>query len=187
MLVYFLIFLQFILLLVAIGIVMYIGLIMISFKNPVPYVPTTSKVIRKMVEVAHIHKEDKVIDLGSGTGRIIFAVAKEYPVEVIGVEHSRLLYSVSKIKSVIKIKRGRIKIVRGDFYDYPLSGINVVFCFLTPEGLTGIQSKLERELYSGARIISYLFPLEKKEEFKEEKVSIKDGKKLSYIFVYNKI
>ncbi|PIY96168.1 MAG: hypothetical protein COY66_04875 [Candidatus Kerfeldbacteria bacterium CG_4_10_14_0_8_um_filter_42_10] len=187
MLIYFLIFLQFILLLIGIGFVLYIGFIMISFKNTVPYVPTAKKVIQKMIAAAHIQEGDKAVDLGSGTGRIIFAVAKKYPIEVIGVEYSCLLYFASKIKSVLKRKKGKVKIIRADFNHYPLKNVNVVFCFLTLEGLSDIQNKLNLELMPGARIISYLFPLKKKDEFQEYKIPMPDGKKVKYIFVYTKL
>jgi len=187
MLSYFLIFLQFILLLIAIGIVIYMGLVMASFKNPVPYVPTPRKIIRKMIEKANIQAGEKVVDLGSGAGRVVFAVAKRYPVKIVGIEKSRFLYFLSKLRSIFRKKKGEVKFIKSDFQNYPLGDVNVVLCFITPEGLKIIQDKLAQELLKGARIVSYLFPLEKKERFQESKVLVKGGKNKSYLFVYNKL
>lgn len=187
MLVHFLIFLQFILLLIAIGIVIYLGLVMASFKNPVPYVPTPRKIIRKMIEIANIQAREKVVDLGSGTGRIVFAVATKYFVKVVGVEKSCLLYFISQLRSIFRRKKGKVKFINCDFQNYPLNDVDLVLCFLAPEGLKTIQDKLAQELPKGARIVSYLFPLEKKEQFQESKVLVKSGKKDNYIFIYQRL
>jgi ubiquinone/menaquinone biosynthesis C-methylase UbiE len=97
MIYYILIFIQFLLLLLAIGMVFYMGYVMQSFKNPVPYVPTDRKTIKKMIEAVNIKKGDRIIDIGSGTGRIVFAVAKHYDGEVIGIEKTPILYSISRL------------------------------------------------------------------------------------------
>ncbi|MBU2229083.1 hypothetical protein KJ810_01595 [Patescibacteria group bacterium] len=178
---------QFLLLLAAIGMILYMGYIMQSFKNPVPYVPTDKKTIEKMIAVAKIKQGDKVIDLGSGIGKIVFAVAKHHTGEVIGIEKSRLLFSISRLWALLKKGKGKIKFVRGDFTKYPLGNINIVMCFLTPEGILSIEEKLTKELLKGAMILSYMFPIENIRGFKETKIPLKEKKKTNYLFVYNKL
>jgi precorrin-6B methylase 2 len=178
---------QFFLLLAAIAMILYMGYIMQSYKNTVPYVPTSRKTIKKMIEAAGIEKDDKVIDIGSGTGRIVFAVAKHHTGEVIGLEKSLLLYSVSRLRSPFNKTKGKVKFVRGDFTKYSLEGINVIMCFLTPEGILSIEKKLTKELPKGARVVSHMFPIENVENFKEAKIPLKENKKTDYLFVYNKL
>lgn len=166
--------------------VFYMGYVMQSFKNPVPYVPTNRKTIRKMIEAAGIKNGDRIIDIGSGTGRIVFAVAKKHDGEVIGIEKSPILYLISRLKLLFQNKK-KIKFVKGDFTQYPLNGINIVMCFLTPEGLSIIEKKLTDELSAGAKIVSHLFPLKNATGFKETKVLLNKKKKPSYLFIYNKL
>ena len=177
---------QFILFLAFIALVMHMGFIMRSFKNAVPYVPTSRKAVRKMIELANIENNEKIIDLGSGTGRIIFALGKVYTGEIIGIEKSFYLYFLSKLK-LFFIRKKNIKLIRGDFRNYSLKDINVVMLFITPEGMKGIGKKLVEELPQGARIVSYIFPLENKTGFEEAKIPLKEKKKTNYFFVYNKL
>ena len=172
----FLILIQLFLLLAAIAMILYMGYMMQSFKNPVPYVPTNRRTIKRMIEVAEIKQGDKVIDIGSGTGRIVFAVGKNYTGEVIGIEKSHLLHLISRSGLFFKKVKGKIKLIRGDFSEYSLEGINVVMFFLTPEGILSIEKKLTKELPKGARIVSYMFPLGDVKHFKETKIPLKEKK-----------
>lgn len=177
---------QFILLLAFLALVMHMGFIMRSFKNTIPYVPTSKKIIRKMIKLANIQSNEKIIDLGSGTGRIIFALGKVYSGEIIGIEKSHYLYLLSKLKQYF-VRKNNIKLIHGDFNNHSLKDVNVVMLFITPEGIKEIEKKLSEELPQGARIISYMFPLENKEKFREEKIPLKGKKKTNYLFVYNKL
>jgi len=44
----------------------------------VPYVPTPHEVVREMLRVAQVGKDDVVYDLGCGDGRIVIAAVKEF-------------------------------------------------------------------------------------------------------------
>src|SRR5690606_26680947 len=44
----------------------------------VPYVPTPQQVVDRMLELAKVTKDDYLIDLGSGDGRIPVTAAKRY-------------------------------------------------------------------------------------------------------------
>jgi len=44
----------------------------------VPYVPTPHEVVREMLRVTQVGKNDVVYDLGCGDGRIVIAAVKEF-------------------------------------------------------------------------------------------------------------
>src|SRR5690606_23741516 len=46
----------------------------------VPYVPTRTPVVTRMLEMAQIKPDDYLIDLGSGDGRIVVAAARDWNV-----------------------------------------------------------------------------------------------------------
>jgi len=185
MLVISLIILRYILIIAAILILAFIAFIMFSFRDVVPFVPTPKKIIRKMIDLADIKDQERIVDLGSGTGRIIIAIAKRHKNNlVIGIEKSLTLRLVSRLFLYLHpfIKR-RIQIVNEDFFNVNLSQFEVIFCFLTPEGMRRLTPKFHL-LKSGSRLLSYMFPLENYQGFTEyiDEVTAKDS-----IYLYKKI
>ena len=163
----------------------YIAFIMWSFRHTVPFVPTPKRVIRQMIELADIKANEKICDLGSGTGRIILAVAQKHKKSlVVGIEKSPTLRLVSRLILFFHpFIKGRISIVNRDFFNADLSQFDVILCFLTPEGLRILAPKFQA-LKSGSRIISYMFPLEEHLNYSEtaEHLSVKDS-----IYIYKKL
>jgi SAM-dependent methyltransferase len=54
--------------------------------NLAPYVPTPQEVVDRMLRLADVTKDDLVIDLGCGDGRIPITAAREYGARGIGVD-----------------------------------------------------------------------------------------------------
>lgn len=162
-----------------------IGFIMASFRHKVPFVPTPRKIVRHMVEDADIRPNEKVCDLGSGSGRIIFAVAKFHRENlIIGIEKSFCLRLVSKFFRFWHFgSKKRIQIINQDFFNIDLYDFDVIFCFSTPEALRLLAPKFQA-LKPGSRIISYMFPLENQQNFVEaiDHVTEKDS-----IYYYKKV
>ena len=68
------------------------------------YVPTRRKYVPRIIAMLDLKAGDKVVDLGSGDGRLVIALA-EAGAEAHGFEHNPLL--VMRSKKSIK-KRGRL-------------------------------------------------------------------------------
>lgn len=184
MAIYSLLVLQYIFLIAFVLILGYIAFIMISFKNIVPYVPTSRKIIKRMLEAAELRKGERIADLGSGTGRIIIAAAKKNRYNlIIGIEKSFILRWVSKLRLFFhpKLKK-RVQIINKDFLNLDLQHFDVIFCFLTPEAMRILTPKFKL-LKKGSRIVSYMFHLDDNQGFDErlEHVSSKDT-----IYIYKK-
>jgi len=67
-----------------------------------PYVPSSEDVVTRMLEVAHVTRDDVVFDLGCGDGRILFAAVKNFHAKrAVGYELQDDLYDgiVDKIKA----------------------------------------------------------------------------------------
>ena len=62
----------------------------------VPYVPTTMKVVRTILDLGSVGPDDYLIDLGSGDGRIVITAAKEYGARGFGVDLNKDLVELSK-------------------------------------------------------------------------------------------
>ncbi|MFC1598522.1 class I SAM-dependent methyltransferase [Patescibacteria group bacterium] len=158
---------------------------MISFRDIVPYVPTPKKIIRIMIGMAEVRKNEKIIDLGSGTGRIIIEVAKQHKDNmIVGVEKSFILRTVTKLRLLFHpVLRKRVQIIKHDFFNLDLRSFSVIFCFLTPEALRILTPKV-KQLNRGSRLVSYMFHLDDHQGFTEviDHISAKDS-----IYLYKKV
>ncbi len=174
---------QALLLLCIFGVVFYFSYMMFSMRNELPYVPTSYAVIRRMIVAAAIQPHDRVIDLGSGTGRIVLEVARQYPVRVVGVERSRLLLCAARLRQFFTRRKGTVVWEHGDLFSYPLDGTTVVLCFLISSVLARLAPRFEA-FPIGARIVSYKFAIPLSKKWKDECISFGRNDRM---YLYTKI
>ncbi len=160
-----------------------------SFQNNVPFVPTPRHIIKKMIIAADNHTNKplkKIIDLGSGTGKMLFHLAEiiPTPASFYGIERSRLLYAVACARSFFSRNKKRIVFFRDDWNNHSIKSYDAVFVFLTNHGMAALLPKFSSELVSGAMIVAYMFPLPANDAFDEYRYNYK--KSLDRIFVYVK-
>jgi SAM-dependent methyltransferase len=55
-------------------------------QEPIPFVPTPTAVVERMLELAEVKKDDVVYDLGCGDGRILIQAARKYGARGVGVD-----------------------------------------------------------------------------------------------------
>lgn len=159
-------------------------------KNTVPYVPTPRFIIKQMIESSKInHKAQnkivKAVDLGSGTGKMVFCIAAHTlkNVKICGIEKSRLLYYISKLRWFFNPNKKRIKLMAGSWDEIKLDEFDFLFLFLNTNALKSLLPKLALETKPSVKIIIYMFALPKNDIFDEKQIKFKREK----IFVYKKI
>lgn len=105
-----------------------------------------------------------MIDLGSGWGTLLFALAKEYPErQLIGYELSFLPYAYSRIYKTI-FRLHHVTIYRQDFLHADFShtarpSTALMVCYLFPAGMRKLQQKLTRQQQHHCLLISSTFAL----------------------------
>lgn len=141
-----------------------------------PWVPTSFRTVRKMLEMAEIGPDDVVYDLGCGDGRVIVMAARRYKAQAVGFEIDPLRYLWCQMLIAVLGLRERVRIVYGDFFKQDLSGADVVTCYLLQDTNNKLVSKFEAELRPGTRILSNTFTFGELERVR------KDGEATLYIF-----
>jgi len=122
------------------------------------FVPTPQDVVEKMLDAAHVGKEDVVYDLGSGDGRILIEAARKYQCKAIGVENDGDLVTLSR-KRVEEAKLEKLVSIRkADLFATDFSDATVVTVYLFPDLLKRLMPKFEK-LKPGTRIVSHQFEI----------------------------
>lgn len=128
---------------------------LIIFFGP-PFVPTPMRIIKDLIQIANISKDDVVIDLGSGDGRMLIhaacqgAIAKGWEINPLLVLWTRLAAHRNKVSK-------RVKVHLQNYYKADLSDATIVFIYNYPPHLSKLEQKLKQDLQAGTIVISYQF------------------------------
>ena len=141
----------------------------------VPYVPTPEDVVEKMLELAHVRSDDVVYDLGSGDGRIVLMAVQKFGAHAVGVELNPDLYRQSSDRIKELGLSGRAKILHENMFNVSVRKATVVTLYLLTSVNEAIRPKLERELRSGARVVSHDFQMPGWDPATVEEVTSKNG------------
>jgi len=122
----------------------------------VPFISSPLEVVEKMLEMAELHEDDILYDLGSGDGRILITAVKKFGIKkAVGVEVREDLVKTSKEEIKKLGLEDKITIIHGDLYKVPIKDADVVTLFLTTSANERLKPKLESELKKGARVVSH--------------------------------
>lgn len=123
------------------------------------YEPTPRRAVEEMLRLAEVGPNDTVVDLGAGTGAIVFRAARTYRAHVLGVEVEPLRYLILRLRQRFGPCGDRVTLRWGNFFDLDFRGATVVTAFLWPGAMRRLKPKLESELAEGARVVSHVHPV----------------------------
>jgi protein-L-isoaspartate O-methyltransferase len=149
----------------------------------VPFVPTPLEVAQKMLEIARVQPDDVVYDLGSGDGRIVILAAQKFGARAVGVELNSDLYEKSSERIRKLGLQNRAQIIHGNMFEVNVRHATVVTLYLLTAVNERLRPVLERQLRSGARIVSHDFQVPGWQPAQTVEVTSKNGVP-SKIFLY---
>lgn len=121
----------------------------------VVWVPTSPEMVEKMLDLAKVTKDDVVMDLGSGDGRMIIAAAKR-GARAIGVEFNPEMVKISRQAAQDAGVADRATFIEGDMFEADISKATVLALFLLPDNLRRLEPKF-RAMPAGTRIVVNTF------------------------------
>jgi len=138
-----------------------------------PFQPTSKYKIKKIIELANIKGNERVVDLGSGDGRIVIAFAKK-GLESHGYEINPFLVWMSRRKIKKEKLTGKAFIHWKNFWKENLSKYGIIILFQVGYIMDKLGKKIKKEAKDNAKIISHdwKFP------------NLKISKKISKIYLY---
>lgn len=133
--------------------------LILAFITGAPFVPSTDKTARTMIDLAHTKTGQTVIDLGSGDGRLLQLAAAQ-GAKAVGIEMNPYLVIFSKIRALLSPYRNKITVRWRNLWKTNLSQADVIFIYLLPWRMDTLAKKLKKECKPGTLVVSnsFLFP-----------------------------
>ena len=136
-----------------------LSIVWTTLKTGISPMMSSAKACQAMLASIDVPVNGSLIDLGSGWGTLVIAVARKYPhQQVVGYELSWFPWLVSIIRKY-SYRLDNLTLYRKDFKNAELSNAAILFCYLFPEGMVALHKKLDRELLNEILIVSNTFAL----------------------------
>jgi 16S rRNA A1518/A1519 N6-dimethyltransferase RsmA/KsgA/DIM1 with predicted DNA glycosylase/AP lyase activity len=128
-------------------------------KYDVPYVPSSDEKVKDMMELARPAPGEKAVDLGSGEGKLVLALASR-GVNAVGVEIDEQRVHISKLLARRAGLEDRIRIIESSFWEQDLSSYDLIVLYGVPSIMERLGKKISNEAKSTVRVVSnhFIFP-----------------------------
>ena len=129
-----------------------------SYEIQVPFVTTSSDTVKTLIDIVEITPGMKVIDLGSGDGRVILEFGKRkasvegYEIKPELVERTLQRIHDAHLEEVVHV-------FNTSFWDVDLSQFDIIYLYGMQSILGRLEQKLDKEMKPGAVFISNIFRL----------------------------
>lgn len=122
-----------------------------------PFIPTPEEVIKEMLSCANVGRNDILIDLGSGDGRILKIAKGHFHVKLaIGVELNEALCKESKSDDV--------EVIQGDLIQLSevlIPRATVITVYLSPRSNKLLEDIILRKGKKGLKVVSHDFEFDR--------------------------
>lgn len=144
-----------------------------------PWVPMRRGDAARLAALLALKPGERFLELGCGDGRVTVAVAKHSGVHAVGVELSLLQFFAAWVRGKLSRVPG-VSFRLGDAFSADVSQADGMYLFLMPDTYEKIRPKLEAELKSGARVVTYVWPMPGWTAQQEHRV---EGKPVLFLYV----
>lgn len=132
-----------------------VRIIVAAFKGA-PYAATDEETLREILAAVKLKKGEKVVDVGSGDGKIVLALAKK-GYTAYGIELNPLLVWWTRWQIRKQGLQGKAFIYRRDMWKEDMSQYDVIIVYQITYVMKRLEKKLRAEIKPGTRVISNYF------------------------------
>lgn len=123
----------------------------------VVWVPTSQTLVDRMLDMAGLTPQDRLVDLGSGDGRLVITAAKR-GATARGIEYNPDMVALSKRAAQAEGMADKVVLEQGDIFKSDFSNATVVTLFLLPELNLRLRPIL-LDMAPGTRVVSNSFTM----------------------------
>jgi SAM-dependent methyltransferase len=125
----------------------------------VVYVGTAYDLVSRMLQMADVKKDDLVVDLGCGDGRMLVLAAQKYGSRGIGYDIDPIMVRASRQNARANKVDSLVKIIQADIFTVDISKADVLPLYLLPEMNLRLVPQLET-LKPGSRLVLHNYDLQ---------------------------
>ncbi len=125
----------------------------------VPYVPTPEHVVEAMLRLATPTKDDFLVDLGCGDGRIPVLAAQKYGVRGFGVDLNPERIKEARANAHKSGVADKVEFVEGDLFKTDFKKASVLTMYLLPSVNLRLRASI-LQMKPGTRVVSHAFHME---------------------------
>lgn len=146
-----------------------------SFADLVPFVTTPWEVVDAILDLGKVTKNDVIIDLGSGDGRIPIRAAEKFGAKGLGVEIDAELVALAVSNAEKAGVSALVEFYQGDLFEMDFSEATVLTLYLFPDINLKLRPKILK-MKPGTRIISHRFDMGDWQPDATKVITLPDGK-----------
>jgi len=135
------------------------ALFLVQPQRLAPYVSTPEDVVERMLALAQVTREDTVMDLGCGDGRIPIRAAQKYGARGIGVDIDPRRIDEARRNARTAGVEHMVDFRLEDAMTTDVSKATVVTLYLHTSANRKLRPILAKQLHPGARIVSHAFSM----------------------------
>lgn len=121
-----------------------------------PYLPTLKPQVDAALGLAGLKKDDTMLELGCGDGKVVLAAAKQ-GAQVVGYELNPWLAGVAWLRT--RRYRKQVRIVWGNFWRKEWPPADVIFVFLLPKYMNQLDAAIGRYDHKPVELVSFAFKI----------------------------
>jgi SAM-dependent methyltransferase len=148
-----------------------------------PYVPTPQEVVDRMLALANVTKNDLVVDLGCGDGRIPVTAAKKYGARGLGVDIDPVRIDEANANAKAAGVTHLVEFKLQDALKTDVSNATVVTTYLLSQSNLRVRPLITKQLKPGSRIVTHNFSMGDWEPTKTETFNDDTGRSRT-IYLY---
>jgi len=142
-----------------------------------PAVFSKKKIVERMIELLNLKPGRRIVDLGSGDGRLVISAGK-IGLKAIGIEINPYLVLLSYFLIFLNRQFDWARVRWGSYWNVNLSGFDGVVVYGLPSMMKKLSVKLKKELKTGTPVVSNTFQIPDLKLIKTELV----GKDRIYLY-----
>ena len=122
------------------------------------WVPTPDELVTRMLQLGGVTKDDYVIDLGAGDGKIVIAAARQFGARGHGIEYNPDMVALAQRRAQEAGVADRARFEKADIFESDFSKADVITMYLLPTLNLKLRPTLMK-LKPGTRLVTHAFTM----------------------------